>query len=270
MKEQKIKLVDKPTLDPKKYYEALLASGAVMTAEQLLGKVYEEEERVLTHTEIDKLCGGIPKSALTIIAGSTGNGKSLSSIITAYHLALDSTVIFVSCENRERTDQKRIKALNEKYGPRDKFFYYNVKRVVEKEKSIMSLLECGEFDIVVIDGMQFILDSGRNGSESKAIGEKLVKQMIADINYNENKPTVVLSWQLNREGNKLDLSDLTPAHIAMSMDVSTACEQMFAVKKIKKTKDICMASIKNRDTDEDSMNTIQLTHGGKITLKVLD
>lgn len=254
-------------------YEALLNCGAIKTLDSVLKAKEEEILRVKTNTEIDLLAGGIPMHALSVIAGPTGNGKSLSTLMIAYTLAKNSSVLYISCENRFATDKGRIISLMEKFGRSEGLFYLNIKEIVEKYDAIKSILSKGGFEIVVVDGMQFILPNGKTGAESKAIGETLVKEMLNAVNLNDEKPTFILSWQLRREATSKKLADLTTDDIAMSIDIATACEQMYAVKKCKQSNggfDICMAAIKNRDIEDGTKSSIQLVKDNKITLKPID
>lgn len=265
-------------MDPitEKYKEALQSLlDSTVDASDFLKEEFEEDEVLLTNTEFDKLAGGIPKNALTIIAGATGNGKSLSSLMVAYALACNSTVLYISCENRRRTDHARLKALTKLFGVQNAFFYVNIKTVKDKMNAIQGALLSTGFDIIVLDGVQFIMKSGETGGQMLAIGETLVKGILEAINTNDNKPTVLLSWQLRREATKKKLDELTTDDIAMSIGIGQACEQAYVVAKGrdkdgKPNGSIWMGSIKNRDVFEGQKSSITLVKDNEMVLYPLD
>ena len=258
------------------YKEALnsLLENTVQTSE-FLEETYPDDEELLTHTDFDKLAGGIPKNALTIIAGATGNGKSLSSLMVSYALACNYTVLYISCENRRKTDNSRLKDLTKLFGVQDTFFYVNIKTVKDKMNAIQGALLSTGFDIIVLDGVQFIMKSGETGGQMLAIGETLVKGILEAINTNDNKPTVLLSWQLRRESAKKKLDDLSTDDIAMSIGIGQACEQAYVVakgrdKEGKPNGTIWIGSIKNRDVFEGQKNSITLVKNNEMVLLPLD
>ena len=254
-----------------KYKEALnsLLENTVQTSE-FLEEVYPDDEELLTHTEFDKLAGGIPKNALTIIAGATGNGKSLSSLMVAYALSCNYTILYISCENKRKTDHSRLKDLTKLFGVQDTFFYVNIKTVKDKMNAIQGALLSTGFDIIVLDGVQFIMKSGETGGQMQAIGETLVKGILDSINTNDNKPTVLLSWQLRREATKKKLDELTTDDIALSISIGQACEQAYVVSKNKSDGSIWMGSIKNRDVFEGQKSSITLVKNNEMVLYPLD
>ena len=254
-----------------KYKEALnsLLENTVQTSE-FLKETYPDDEELLTHTEFDKLAGGIPKNALTIIAGATGNGKSLSSLMVAYALACNYTILYISCENKRKTDNSRLKDLTKLFGVQDTFFYVNIRSVKDKMNAIEGALLSTGFDIIVLDGVQFIMKSGETGGQMQAIGETLVKGILEAINTNDNKPTVLLSWQLRREATKKKLDELTTDDIALSISIGQACEQAYVVSKNKSDGSIWMGSIKNRDVFEGQKSSITLVKNNDMVLYPLD
>lgn len=259
-----------------KYKEALnsLLDNTVQASE-FLKETYEDEEALLTHTEFDKLSGGIPKNALTIIAGATGNGKSLSSLMVAYSLACNYTVLYISCENRRKTDNSRLKDLTKLFGVQDTFFYVNIKPVKDKMNAIKGALLSTGFDIIVLDGIQFIMKSGETGGQMLAMGETLVKGILEAINTNDNKPTILLSWQLRREATKKKLEELTTDDIAMSIGIAQACEQAYVVQKGrdkegKPNGSIWMGSIKNREVFEGQKSSVTLVRNNEMVLFPID
>lgn len=254
-----------------KYKEALnsLLENTVQTSE-FLEETYPDDEELLTHTEFDKLAGGIPKNALTIIAGATGNGKSLSSLMVAYSLACNYTILYISCENKRKTDHARLKDLTKLFGVQDTFFYVNIKTVKDKMNAIQGALLSTGFDIIVLDGVQFIMKSGETGGQMQSIGETLVKGILEAINTNDNKPTVLLSWQLRREATKKKLDELTTDDIALSISIGQACEQAYVVSKNKSDGSIWMGSIKNRDVFEGQKSSITLVKNNEMVLLPLD
>lgn len=254
-----------------KYKEALnsLLENTIQTSE-FLKETYPDDEELLTHTEFDKLAGGIPKNALTIIAGATGNGKSLSSLMVAYALACNYTILYISCENKRKTDNSRLKDLTKLFGVQDTFFYVNIRSVKDKMNAIEGALLSTGFDIIVLDGVQFIMKSGETGGQMQAIGETLVKGILEAINTNDNKPTVLLSWQLRREATKKKLDELTTDDIALSISIGQACEQAYVVSKNKSDGSIWMGSIKNRDVFEGQKSSITLVKNNEMVLYPLD
>ena len=254
-----------------KYKEALnsLLENTVQASE-FLEETYPEDEELLTHTEFDKLAGGIPKNALTIIAGATGNGKSLSSLMVAYSLACNYTILYISCENKRKTDHARLKDLTKLFGVQDTFFYVNIKTVKDKMNAIQGALLSTGFDIIVLDGVQFIMKSGETGGQMQSIGETLVKGILESINTNDNKPTVLLSWQLRREATKKKLDELTTDDIALSISIGQACEQAYVVSKNKSDGSIWMGSIKNRDVFEGQKSSITLVKNNEMVLYPID
>lgn len=260
-------------MDPliEKYKKALdsLLENTIQTSE-FLKETYPDDEELLTHTEFDKLSGGIPKNALTIIAGATGNGKSLSSLMVAYSLACNYTILYISCENKRKTDNSRLKDLTKLFGIQDTFFYVNIRSVKDKMNAIEGALLSTGFDIIVLDGVQFIMKSGETGGQMQAIGETLVKGILEAINTNDNKPTVLLSWQLRREATKKKLDELTTDDIALSISIGQACEQAYVVSKNKSDGSIWMGSIKNRDVFEGQKSSITLVKNNEMVLYPLD
>lgn len=254
-----------------KYKEALnsLLENTIQTSE-FLKETYPDDEELLTHTEFDKLAGGIPKNALTIISGATGNGKSLSSLMVAYALACSYTILYISCENKRKTDNSRLKDLTKLFGIQDTFFYVNIRSVKDKMNAIEGALLSTGFDIIVLDGVQFIMKSGETGGQMQAIGETLVKGILEAINTNDNKPTVLLSWQLRREATKKKLDELTTDDIALSISIGQACEQAYVVSKNKSDGSIWMGSIKNRDVFEGQKSSITLVKNNEMVLYPLD
>lgn len=254
-----------------KYKEALKSLlDSTVDASDFLNEEFTDDELLFTHTEFDKLAGGIPKNALTIIAGATGNGKSLSSLMVAYSLACNYTILYISCENRRRTDHARLKALTKLFGVQKAFFYVNIKDVKDKMNAIQGALLSTGFDIIVLDGVQFIMRSGETGGQMLALGETLVKGILEAINTNDNKPTVLLSWQLRREATKKKLDELTTDDIAMSIGIAQACEQAYVVSKNKKDGSIWMGSIKNREIFEGQKESITLVRNNEMILYPLD
>ena len=257
--------------DKKKAYEDLL--NCTYDTKAFLAKDFPEEEFLPTNTEFDLLCGGLAKNALNIIAGATANGKSLSTLMLSYNAGKTNAVLYISCENRERTDWKRVKALSEKYGIAEFFFYVNIRNVKDKMSAIEYCLNRGSFDLVALDGVQFVLKTGKTGGEQFNIGDEFTKCVVAKVQENDNGTTLLMSWQLNREGMAAkSLDEMNPSMITTSYSLATITEYMYAVKKNPKDQTIFIGAIKNRDIidSDNGKKTVQLTKGKDFTLKSIE
>lgn len=205
-------------------------------------------EFLKTKTEFDSICGGIPKKAITVVSGYSGNGKSFALLHLASALSQDYKVLYVSVENVPQIDIERFKAVPAHYNINNKnIVYYNVAYdgtpYDEVTKKIERQLAVEHYDALFIDGGDILME-GDDGSKMYANGNKLMQRWKAIGEFCDM--AVVVSWQLGRESEKKKIDEIGTSDIAQSIGVVRYASLVLAVKAIKKDQQWWLKATKAR------------------------
>lgn len=204
----------------------------------LSSKEYGALEFIQTNTSFDDMCGGILKESVTVIAGATGDGKSLSSIHLACSLPKDLSILYCSCENDIRVDIQRKEQCEKMYNIPKNFFYWNFLEDELNNKKftqmgIIDLIKEGCFDIVFLDAWQNLVPPAENGAEMKAQGDKLMEELISACR--SSKTTAIMTWQLSRGTVAKDIQDLSSDDLSLSIGVARYASHIYVIKRSNKT-----------------------------------
>lgn len=209
--------------------------------------------------------------SVNVIAGSTGDGKSLMLLHLAYRASVDHKILYVSCENSIQTDYKRIKKIRQTYGDinDNNITYINIldqefeKDTRVKDKDIIDLIVNGNFEMIFIDSYQIMFDKGEDGASLYKVGNELIKTVYGAAV--ESNTAVFLTWQLVRA--KVDkIDDIDENDISQSMGIVRYATSMFVIKRNKKKKnDWKIKLIKSREDFIDN-DPKDLLFGGKFTI----
>ena len=203
----------------------------------LTSKEYGSLEFIQTNTSFDDMCGGILKESVTVIAGATGDGKSLSSIHLACSLPKDLSILYCSCENDIRVDIQRKEQCEKMYKIPKNFFYWNYLEDELNNKKftqmgIIDLIKEGCFDIVFLDAWQNLVPPAENGAEMKAQGDKLMEELISACR--SSKTTAIMTWQLSRGTVAKDIQDLSSDDLSLSIGVARYASHIYVIKRSNK------------------------------------
>ena len=231
---------------------------------------------IKTHTWFDYMVGGLLEGSVTVIAGASGDGKSLASLHLAYALAKtfkrdDEAILFVSCENDSRVDFQRKNEAEKFYGYNgDKILYWNAldndgtKNTANKMinfNTIIDNIKEGLYKIVIIDALQNMIPPRDEGGSMKVQGDALMDQLVNAAKLSNT--TVIVTWQLGRGAKSIDIEDYTVDLLSLSIGVARYASHIYAVKRQKAKKGQKNGSywkmriIKSRtgfNTEEDSID----------------
>lgn len=220
-----------------------------------------ELQFISTGTNLDNVCGGFPKKGISVICGSSGQGKSFALLHTALSMSLNTRILYVSIENAIQVDKSRFDGNVDLYKCNvDNIDYLNVPECDftydQTLKQVVELMTIkGQYDAVIIDGGD-ILVSGDDGGKQYENGNKTM-QVLKEISERFNV-AVLMSWQLGRGSAKKEIEDITTDDIATSMGIARYASLMWAVIKRKKEHIWSMRLIKSRFnfSDEDTISVL--------------
>lgn len=188
-----------------------------------------EPEFLPTNTWLDKYVGGFEKSEITGIYGPTKSGKSFVALYAALNASTTSKVLFISCENSLRLDNSRINMFKEKDVKYNfQLLNYDLTGLEYEEffKRVKEIIE--DFDLVVIDGWNYILPPEEEGGGLFKSGGEFIRELRrAARNTNTS---VAITWQLSRGNKQKGVDELTSDDVAISIDVPRTCVTSFLVK----------------------------------------
>lgn len=183
----------------------------------------------------DLIVGGIIQGGITVIAGGTGQGKSMVGLHLASLLSKDNKILYLSIENAIQIDIKRFKKTCEIYDYNaNNIAYINAILYEESYKDILTYclekVKSQEFNILVIDGADLMFKDGDDGAKMFKEGEDFMK--ILHKTLSDTSSSCILTWQLNRGGiMKKTIEDIDTSDIATSMGIVKYASQVYAVKR---------------------------------------
>lgn len=237
---------------------------------QLNSKEFGELEFIKSNTVFDTMCGGILRESVTVIAGATGDGKSLSTLHLACTMPQNLNILYCSCENDIRVDIQRKEQCEKFYNIPQNFFYWNFLEDELNSKKftqlgIIDLIRDGVFDIVFLDAWQNLVPPADNGAEMKAQGDKLMEELISACR--QSKTTAIITWQLARGTVAKDIQDLSSDDLSLSIGVARYASHIYVVKRSNKSTQKSqpywkMRLIKSRTGYDGTNDTIDLISNG--------
>ena len=230
-------------------------------------------EYIKTNSVLD-ICfeEGFMIPSVNVIAGSTGDGKSLALLHLAYRASLEHKVLYISCENAIQTDYKRINKIRKTYGDinDNNITYINIldqefeKDTKVTEKDVLNLIIKGDFEMIFIDSYQVMFDTdAEDGASLFQIGNKLIKLVYSAAVASNT--AVFITWQLVRA--KIDkIEDVDENDISQSMGIARYATSMFVIKgNKKKSTDWKIKLVKSRE-DFLTNDPIDLLYDNKFNL----
>lgn len=216
---------------------------------------------------------GFTTSSVNVIAGGTGDGKSLCLIHLAYRASYDHKILYISCENSIQTDSKRFDKIKETYEEynEDNITYINVLDKLENENTetkpaeILQLINSGKYDMVFLDSYQVLFDAeASDGATLYKIGNTIMKALYG-CSVKSNV-AVFITWQLARI--KVEsIEDIDENDISQSMGIARYANTMFVIRRSKKNlKNWKIKLIKSRE-DFNPIGSIELMYNDKFTLR---
>lgn len=168
--------------------------------------------------QFDKLSGGIPCGGITIVAGATGNGKSMLLMHIASNIARNARILYISVENLPEVDKKRFNSLPYNFD-RNNFDYVGVQmqRISDYEqlaKDIVEAITTLHYKAVFIDGGDILIE-GVDGATMYENGNSFMKELLASCSV--NKTAIIVSWQLSRGAIQKKIEDIDTCDVATSM-----------------------------------------------------
>ena len=183
----------------------------------------------------DNIVGGIIQGGITVIAGGTGQGKSMVGLHLASLLSKENKVLYLSIENAIQIDIKRFKKTLEIYDyDVDNISYINAilydESYTEILKTCLEKIKSQEYNILVIDGADLMFKDTDDGAKMFKEGEDFMK--ILHKTLSDTSSSCILTWQLNRGGiMKKTIDDIDTSDIATSMGIVKYASQVYAVKR---------------------------------------
>lgn len=195
-----------------------------------------------TNSALDRyFVRGFTTPSVNVIAGGTGDGKSLCLLHLAYLSSYDHKILYISCENEITVDLKdRVSKIKEryKYYNEDNITYINVLDKLENENTdtkpaeVLQLINSGKYDMIFLDSYQVLFDTeASDGASLYQIGNTIMKALYGCSV--KSKVAVFITWQLARI--KVDsIDDIDENDISQSMGIARYANTMFAIKRSKK------------------------------------
>lgn len=207
-----------------------------------------------TGTVIDTVCGGIVRGTMTVISGSTGNGKSMFAAQLAYFMSQHHKVAYLSMENTKNEDLKRFSSFERQFGFTAKFNY------ARELIGIKDLEVPADTEVLFIDSFDFMLENSmdgvlQNGFQSSVACNELSKRLIEFAET--NNVAIVVVVQLNTEAERSELWELLPSNIKGGYTISQKATHIWAIQNKNGFK---IKMLKNRIGTKD--NDIYMVNGG--------
>lgn len=201
-----------------------------------------------TGTSFDGICGGIPRKAITVVSGYSGNGKSFALLHLAASLSEKYRILYVSVENVPQIDIDRFNEVPKHYNINsNNIFYWNIAQdgtpYEDITETIKNIIKVEDFDALFIDGGDILME-GEDGAKMYVNGNKLMQEwkMFAEV----CNMAVVVSWQLGRESEKKKIDEIGTSDIAQSIGVIRYASLVIAVKSNKKNQEWWLKATKAR------------------------
>lgn len=194
------------------------------------------KEYFLTGTKIDEIANGIAKGEIHCVAGPSNSGKSLTLLHLAINAAIEGNKIcYISLENDVADDVERIIDISNIYSLYineniiENFEYCNLSTEENrKEKLEIIIKQLDDFDIVFVDGTEFLI-IGSTPVEVSAYGKSLMNSL--RIACREKNSSMILSWQTGRQAGGKKLEDLGLEDLSGSMSVPQQCYTVWMIKQ---------------------------------------
>lgn len=182
----------------------------------------------------DNIVGGILKSGITVVAGGTGQGKSMVGLHLASLLSRENKVLYLSIENAIQIDMKRFRKTLDIYNVNtENITYINAILYDESYKQILDTclekVKTGEYEIFVIDGADLMFKEEGEGSKMYQEGQVFMKTLHKVLS--DTLSSCILTWQLNRGGITKQIEEIDTSDIATSMGIVKFASQVYVVKR---------------------------------------
>ena len=218
----------------------------------------------------DNIVGGIIKGGITVVAGGTGQGKSMVGLHLASLLSKNEKVLYLSIENAIQIDMKRFRKSMDLYrATPENITYINAILYDESYKEILNscleMVKNQEYQIFVIDGADLMFKDQEDGAKMFKEGEDFMKVLHKTLS--DTSSSCILTWQLNRGGITKKIEEIDTSDIATSMGIVKYASQVYAVKRqVKESKDKkenikddwCLRLIKTRTEAKWDKSTINI------------
>lgn len=225
-----------------------------------------EIKHVNCGTKMDRVSNGFACGEIHIISGSPKNGKSLALLHSAISCAMKGyKVCYLSLENSQLQDQERLEdALNTyQFEDEDLVNLENLK--MKFLQGLDNLFETDikpaindNFDIVYIDGSEYLSPSGKNGADINQKGKVIIRELRKYLMESQNKPPLILSWQNNKLAIDKKINEMTVADLSGSYAIAQVAVSIWViVKEFKGKKNWQMRLLNSRDKyneDNDTFN----------------
>ena len=188
----------------------------------------------------DNIVGGILKGGITVIAGGSGQGKSMVGLHLASLLSKENKVLYASMENDVRIDLKRFNDVLSK-----KIYDININNInyvnagceIDENNMLLSnkdifnnlINEIPNYDIVVIDGLDLLVDLSEDGAELYKNGNLLMKLLHKSLKENGLETAIIITWQMNRNANVKKIEELNQYAIGTSMGIIRYASHVYGV-----------------------------------------
>lgn len=188
----------------------------------------------------DNIVGGILKSGITVVAGGTGQGKSMVGLHLASLLSKENKVLYLSIENAIQIDMKRFRKTLEIYNVNEENITY-INAILYDEsyseilKTCLEKVKTGEYDIFVIDGADLMFKEDGEGAKMYQEGQNFMKSLHKTLS--DTSSSCILTWQLNRGGITKEIDEIDTSDIATSMGIVKFASQVYVVKRYIKNED---------------------------------
>ncbi len=226
----------------------------IYTFDEFSGLTFEDMKFIKTNCKcIDSTLNGLVEGGIHLIAGATGNGKSLLLLHLALNIAKTRQVFYISLENDIRIDNVRFKLAKKQYGITSASFLYmngidtsfviGRNQEVKKNKTLLDLLGDYNDAVVVIDGPEYIT-SGKDGTEMYNSGNDLVRKL-QDL-CKSNNLTFLLSWQMQRGSNNVKIEDISTDYLSTSIGAPRVASSVWCIKKDNVKRNWALICLKSR------------------------
>ena len=189
----------------------------------------------------DNIVGGILKGGITVIAGGSGQGKSMVGLHLASSLSKENKVLYASMENDVRIDLKRFNDIISKniYEINiNNINYVNAGCEFDENNMLLSnkdifnnlIQEIPNYEIIVIDGLDLLVDLSEDGADLYKNGNLLMKLLHKSLKENGlEKTAIIITWQMNRNANVKKIEELNQYAIGTSMGIIRYASHVYGV-----------------------------------------
>lgn len=186
----------------------------------------------------DDIVGGIIKGGITVVAGGSGQGKSLIGLHLASLLSATNKIHYISIENALQIDLKRFSDLSSKriYSMNMYNIDYENANMIDDSysalfKSIVATMN--DYDVIVIDGLDLMIDVAEDGADMYKNGNILMKNLHNALKDNPFV-SIIITWQMNRNSNVKKIDELNQYAIGTSMGIVRYASHVYGVARIDK------------------------------------